>query len=120
MTTVAILPEPTASGTMAYRAVAGRLQSLGKSAGEALDALTAQMPADDQGTLVIVQHQHPDRFFTATQRQRLQELMAAWRTARDTGGPLPTEDRAELESLVDAELQSTALRTAALLHEPNG
>jgi hypothetical protein len=120
MTTVAILPEPTASGTMAYRAVAGRLQSVGKSAGEALDALTAQMPAEDQGTLVIVQHQHPDRFFTAAQRRRLQDLMASGRTARDTGGTLAAEDRTELDALIDAELQSTALRTAALLQEPKG
>ena len=32
----------------------GRLQSVGRSAGEALDALTAQLPAEDKGTLVVV------------------------------------------------------------------
>jgi hypothetical protein len=113
MTTVAILPEPTASGTVAYRAVAGRLQSLGKSAGEALDALTAQLPAEDKGTLVIVQHQYPDQFFTAGQRQRLEELMAAWRAARDAGASLPANDGTELQALIDAELEATAHRTAA-------
>jgi hypothetical protein len=118
MTTVAILPERTAAGTIAYRAVAGGLQSLGKSAGEALDALTAQMPAEDKGTLVIVQHQHPDRFFTAAQRQRLQDLMVAWRAARDQGTPFPAADRTELDALIDAEVQATTLRTAALLEVP--
>ena len=120
MTTVAILPEPTATGAVAYRAVAGRLQSVGKSAGEALDALTAQLPPEDKGTLVIVQHQHPDQFFTAAQRQRLQQLMAEWRTARDAGAALPASDAAELQALIDAELEATALRTAALLHESKG
>lgn len=71
-------------------------------------------------TTVAILPEPTDRFFTATQRQRLQALMEAWRTARDTGGSLPAEDRAELEALIDVELQSTALRTAALLQEPKG
>jgi hypothetical protein len=67
---------------------------------------------------VIVQHQCPDRFFTLAQRQRLDERVAAWRTARDTGRSLPAQDRAELQALIDAELEATARRTAALPHEP--
>ena len=84
MTRVAILPIRTEQG-MAYCAVSGDKRSHGATAGAALDALTAQLPSEDKGTLVVVQHQHPDRFFTAAQRQRLQELMAAWRSARDSG-----------------------------------
>ena len=43
MTTVAILPENSQIGGTAYRAVAGPIQSVGKTAGEALDGLTAQL-----------------------------------------------------------------------------
>jgi hypothetical protein len=37
---------------------------------------------------VIVQTLRPDRFFNATQRQRLADLMDRWRKARDQGGSL--------------------------------
>jgi hypothetical protein len=83
MTTVAILPEATEAGTT-YRAVAGEKQSVGRTAGEALDALTAQLSDEEAGTLVVVQNLRPDRFFTAAQQDRLSELMSRWRTARDT------------------------------------
>jgi hypothetical protein len=39
MTTVAILPLSDASGERIYRALAGDKQSIGRTAGEALDAL---------------------------------------------------------------------------------
>lgn len=68
---VAILPESTAQGEVEYRAIAGGRQALAKTAGAALDAITAQFPADDTGTLVIVQSHRPDQFFTARQTQRL-------------------------------------------------
>jgi hypothetical protein len=42
MTTVAILPISDASGESIYREIAGDKQSIGRTAGEALDALTAQ------------------------------------------------------------------------------
>lgn len=42
MTTVAILPLSDASGERIYRAIAGDKQSIGRTAGEALDALAAQ------------------------------------------------------------------------------
>jgi len=115
MITVAILPEPTGSGQIAYRAIAGDRQSLGKTAGEALDALTASLPNEEAGTLVVVQHQHPDQFFTAQQQARLEEIMTRWRTARDTGTALPAAEQAELEALVEAELRAAAERTDALL-----
>jgi hypothetical protein len=61
MTKVAILPIPTAQGDLSYHAIAGAKHAEGKTAGEALDALTAQLSADEANTLVIVQSLHPDR-----------------------------------------------------------
>ena len=114
MMKVAILPIPTAQGALVYRAIAGEKHAQGKTAGEALDALTAQLPADEASTLIIVQNLHPDRFFTAAQQQRLDALMARWRTARDQGATLPVDEQTELEALIDAELQASAARAATL------
>jgi hypothetical protein len=76
MTTVAIVPDLSGSPTTQYRAVAGKVQAIGKTAGQALDALTAKLDTAEAGTLVVVQHGQPDRFFTAEQQQRLEGLMA--------------------------------------------
>ncbi|MBI4640236.1 MAG: hypothetical protein HY731_06050 [Candidatus Tectomicrobia bacterium] len=117
MTKVAILSVLTATGDIAYHAIAGDKQSHGKTAGEALDALTAQLPEDEAGTLVIVQTLRPDRFFDANQQQRLAELMTRWRATRDVGATLPTAEQAELDALIEEEIRAAAKRTAALLHE---
>ena len=117
MTKVAILPIPTEKGDLSYCAVAGERQSQGRTAGEALDALTAQLCEDEASTLVIVQSLRPDRFFNAAQQQRLAELMERWRTARDKGEALPTDQQAELDLLVEAELCASADRAAALSDE---
>jgi hypothetical protein len=61
-----------------------------------------------------VQHLRPDRFFTAGQQQRLEALMARWRTARDQGATLSADEQTELEALIDAELQASAVRAATL------
>lgn len=114
MTKIAILPIPAAPGAFSYRAIAGEKHAQGKTAGEALDALTAQLPADEASTLIIVQHLRPDRFFTAAQQQRLDTLMARWRTARDQGVPLPLDEQTELEAVIAAELQASADRAATL------
>jgi hypothetical protein len=114
MTSVAIVPEITEAGTT-YRAVAGQKQSVGRTAGEALDALTAQLGEQENGTLVVVQNQKPDRFFSAEQQQRLVDLMARWREARDSGSLLSPMDQVELEALVGAELEAATRRAAALL-----
>ncbi|MEW5987054.1 MAG: hypothetical protein AB1791_10510 [Chloroflexota bacterium] len=115
MTKVAILPMTSESNGVSYHAVANGKQSYGKTAGEALDALTAQLSVDESSTLVIVQSLRPDRFFNATQQQRLANLMSRWRAARDLGEVLPAEDQAELETLIEAELRASAERAAALL-----
>jgi hypothetical protein len=120
MTKVAILPIPTEKGNISYRAVAGDRQSHGRTAGEALDALTAQLSDDETSTLVIVQNLRSDRFFNTSQQQRLAELMDRWRTARDKGESLPTDQQAELEALTEVELGAAAGRAAALEDELRG
>jgi hypothetical protein len=115
MTTVAIVLEPVETGGTSYRAVAGDKQSVGRTVGEALDALTAQLSEEESGTLIDVQNQRPDSFFSGQQQQRLAELMARWRAACDTGGALPSDEQTELESLVEAELQAATRRATALL-----
>ncbi|MBI3014828.1 MAG: hypothetical protein HYY65_07190 [Candidatus Tectomicrobia bacterium] len=114
MTKVAILPIPTEQGALSYHAIAGAKHAQGKTAGQALDALTAQLSADEATTLVIVQSLRPDRFFTAAQQERLATLMARWRTARDQGQSLPIDEQTELEALIEAELRAAAARTSAL------
>lgn len=117
MTRVAILPEPGEGGALRYRAIAGQQQSVGNTAGEALDAISAQLPSDKKGTLVVVQNLQPDAFFTKEQCARLEELMTRWRSARDAGTPLPAVEQAELESLVQEEIAAAGRRAAALRDE---
>ena len=116
MTKVAILPESSPNG-VGYRAVAGQQQSFGATPGQAFDALATQLPEDNMGTVVIVQQMQPDRFFSAAQQSRLEELMARWRAARDAGTRLPADEQDELDSLVEAEVKAATERATALLHE---
>ena len=64
--------------------------------------------------LVIVRRFRPDRFFPAEQQQRLQTLMKRWREVRDHGESLSEAERAELDLLVEAELEATAGRASAI------
>jgi hypothetical protein len=59
----------------------------------------------------------PDSFFTAAQRQRLDELMSRWRIARDSGGSLVEEEQAELQSLIDEELNAARRRAEVTFRE---
>jgi hypothetical protein len=115
MTTVAILPISDPGGEKSYRAIAGDKQSVGKTAGQALDALTAQLGETEFSALLVIQSFHPDSFFTAEQQERLSELMSLWRLARDQGQALPPERQAELDTLVEAELRAATARTAVLM-----
>lgn len=115
MTTVAILPISAPGGEKSYRAIAGDKQSVGKTAGQALDALTAQLGKTEFSALLVIQSFHPDSFFTAEQQERLSELMSLWRLARDQGQALPPERQAELDTLVEAELRAATARTAVLM-----
>ncbi len=112
MTAIEILRESNESESETrYRAIAhsGSVQSVGRTVGEALDALTAQLGPEANGTLVIVQSMRPDRFFTAEQICRLQEL-----TEGNRIGTLTSEEQAEYYGLIEAELLASAHRAASL------
>jgi hypothetical protein len=117
MTNVAIFSAGMDEGGVFYHAVAGGKQSGGRTAGEALDALTAQLPVDEAATLVVIQNFKPDRFFNGAQQQRLADLMERWRRARDSGTSLSSNEQAELEALVNAETRAAGDRIAALADE---
>jgi hypothetical protein len=119
MTTVAILPISSINGEKSYRAIAGDKQSTGKTAGQALDSLITQLGETDFSGMLTIQSFPPDSFFTADQQKRLSELMNHWRIARDQGQELPPETQAELDSLVEAELQAATKRTEILMQPLN-
>lgn len=104
MTTVAILPISNVNGEKSFRAIAGDKHSVGKTAGQALDALAAQLDEIEFSALLIIQSFRPDTFFSAKQQERLSELMNLWRLARDQGQELPSEQQVELNGLVEIEL----------------
>ena len=114
VTAIAIMREPPGrKGKPQYRAFArsGLAQSTGNTAGEALDALTAQLPAEERGSIVLVQEMAADRYFGANKIHRLAELMAALETSPST---FSAEDRDELQVLIEEEFRASAERTAAL------
>lgn len=115
MTTVALLPIFDASGEKSYRAIAGDKHSIGKTAGQALDALTVQLGEIEFSALLVIQSFRADSFFGAEQQERLSDLMDLWRLARDQGQSLPPEQQAELDRLVEAELRAATVRAAALM-----
>jgi hypothetical protein len=114
MTTIAIVPDDPQAAPIRFRAMAGQLQSIGATVGEAVDALRAQLGGPDETMLIVVQPMRPDSLFTAAQQQRMAELMAHWRAARDAGIAISAEDQEELDSLVEAELRAATARSAAL------
>jgi hypothetical protein len=114
MTKVAVYHESTDPESMLYRAVAGRNQAMGRTAGEALDALASQLPREATDTLVIVRNLSPDRFFNAEQRSRLEELMALRREAIAGNSPMTAQEEAELKLLVDAKVRAATERARAL------
>jgi len=119
MTVITILPESPTGQPPSFRAVADGKQSVGPTVGQALDALTAALGAEDT-TFVIVQRMRPDALFTEEQQHRLSELMDKWRAARDGGTPLSSEDQTELADRVQAEVRAAGERAAAMLrHLPS-
>lgn len=120
MNTVAILPISNASGEKSYRAISGDKQSVGKTAGQALDALTIQLGKVEFRGLLIIDNFHGDQFFTREQQQRLSELMNIWRIARDQEQELSPEIQIELDNLVNLELNAATARSAFLAQQQNG
>src|SRR3954453_23428674 len=116
MTKVGLIREDVGGSEKTFRAVTSQSQAMGRTAGEALDALTSQLPADEIDTLIIVRGLRPDRFFTEAQRYRLEQLMSTWRSARDAGTSLSAEEQTELEELIDAEVRAATIRADVLRH----
>ena len=114
MTMISLIAEPEASSTK-WRAIAGNRQTVGQTAGEALDAMNSQLSDSADGTVIIMQSHKPDEFFNAAQRDRLGHLMDKWRRFRDGSKSLPTLEQVELDELIEAEVRATGLRAAALL-----
>jgi hypothetical protein len=108
MTSIAIRTDSSNADTPRFRAVAGNRQAVGRTMGEALDALTADWGDDIRETVVFIQRFESDTYFTAAQYHRMQELL----TRRAV---LTAEERGELEALIDAELDATIARTEGLL-----
>ena len=120
MTTVQILQESVQpSGQMRYRAIHRNRQAAGATPGAALDALEDMLP-DDAGTVVILQKFKTDAHFGTEQQARLAELMSQLHTARSQGHDLAKQEMAELETLVDLELQATALRAEEIYSQTIG
>jgi hypothetical protein len=119
MTTVAILPISDPNGERLYRAVAGDKQSTGKTAGQALDALSIQLETEEPSTMLIIQSFQPDSLFNAERQQRLTELMNLWRTAQNQGQEISPDYQAELDTLVEAELKAAITRSVALGQQLN-
>ncbi|MBZ4193109.1 MAG: hypothetical protein LAE24_02215 [Candidatus Contendobacter sp.] len=114
MTTVAILPIFDVRGEKTYRAIAGNKQSVGKTAGQALDALTDQLEPPGFSGLLLIPDFQPDALFNAAQQQRLADLMNQWRAMRDRGEELPENQQTELEQLVEMELTAATGRSILL------
>lgn len=103
---------PTHQPEESYEAAQGTLSARGRTAGEALDALTALLEPETH--VVVVQAQRPDRFFGATERARLEALMRRFHDAQASGEPLGEAEQAELKRLIDAELDASEERARAL------
>jgi hypothetical protein len=115
MRTIAILPEQGENHLMTFSAVTTGRKATGRTVGEALDALTSQLSAEETYTPVIVQQFRPDRHFSAEQRDRLATLMARQQAALETGEALSAVEQSELERLVDEEIQGAGKRAAQML-----
>lgn len=113
MTTISVLAPPDAES--GYRAVADGVEACGETPGRALDALVERTGPTVGATLVVIQPNAGDEFFSDAQRHRLTELMARWRAARDSLQPFPPTDQAELDGLIAEELKAAVARSAAML-----
>jgi electron transfer flavoprotein alpha subunit len=105
MTTITILPEEKN-----FRAVAGKKESIGRTIGEAIDGLNAQLDEDESGTLLVVQKRRPDKYFTEREQKLLLELMS-----KKENKTLSAEEQSELERLIEAELDGARRRAEELI-----
>lgn len=89
-----------------FRANMGDLQGYGATPGDALNALMGKATAGVDQPIQIVPYNQGDRFFTAGQHARLQELKGRLHS-------LSADERQELEELVAASFDATVARTQA-------
>jgi len=118
MTAVTIVRAEPSENDEKYFAISlgKKVQSIGRTAGAALDALNVRLSATASGTLIIVQRQEPDAYFTEAQINRLRELMA--RSTSESG--LTLEEEAERDALIEAEFLASAQRTEVLADTVGG
>lgn len=112
MSTITITPESSASKR--FRAVRGSHVTTGSSIGNAIDEMAKETGFDRELSVVIVNPMQPDQFFSAAQRDRLSDLMAQWRTARDHHQPFAVELKRDLDELIKTELVATMERAKYL------
>ena len=91
-----------------FRALSGLRQSIGKTPGEALDALIAQEGEIMESSAILIQRFGSDSFFTQNQYDRMQYLLGH-------NAMLTVEESAELDTLIDAEIEATIRRTDSLV-----
>lgn len=109
----------TTTNETVWLAATDGLEVIGKTAGEALDGIRKQLGTEQNDLFLVRQQWQPDEFFTAEQQQRPSDLMERWRAARDSGKTLSDADQTELEKLVDAQLEGSAKRAAAMRQSQN-
>lgn len=114
---ITISAEDPESPNSSFRAIWRDRESVGKTAGAALDALTGQMKPSDSAALVFIQNLRPDAFFTEVQQLRLQELLTRQNAMKASGAAMSADEQRELEDLVFAELDGSAGRAAAMADE---
>jgi hypothetical protein len=102
-----------------YKAVSNGKESVGRTIGEAIDSIYGQLGADEQNTVIYVQELKGDEFFSDEQIERLSKLMKKWRLARDKGEMLPAEEQAELEKLIEIELEASGKRVQKIGRQMN-
>lgn len=115
MTTVTIAHEPANGMESRFRASSLGREAVGRTAGQALDALTADLDLTANGSTVIIIDARADEFFTADQQRRMMELKLRHRAALDGGPPMPPAELAELQDLALTETEGAGLRTEAIL-----
>jgi len=79
MTKVAILPISDANDEKSYRAILENTHSVGKTARQALDALTTQLDESEFSALLVIQSFHSDTFLSLEQ-----ELQCDRRTSKSS------------------------------------
>lgn len=102
-----------------FRAVSGKKHSVGKTIGEAVDALVSQFENSEEESIFISPRFQPDDFFTIQQQERLSHLMNKLHLAEVENKEMPPEEKAELEKLIEAELDGSAQRTKTIAELKN-